>query len=100
MPRFGAGMSPEDIRLPAFVAKLMRAKTGHMIASFILLNHHLALRTLPKFILFLHATNDQPVTLPIMRILSAFAAVPLFALTALYLLCIEQHKTYAIGYSA
>ena len=93
-------MSPEDVGLPAFVAKLMRAKTGHMIASFILLNHHLALRTLPKFVLFLHATDNQPIALSFVDILSAFETVSLFALTALDLLCVEQHKACAIGHSA
>lgn len=93
-------MSPEDIRLPAFVAKLMRAEAGHMIATLILLNHHLALWTLPKFVLLLHDTNDQPITFPFVGVLSAFAAVPLLALITLYLLCIEQHKAYAVGHSA
>lgn len=88
-----------NIRLPAFVTKLMRAKTGHMIASFIFLNHHLALRAFSKLILFLHATDDQSVALPIVSVLSAFVTIPLFALTALYLIYIKQHKAYTIGYS-
>jgi hypothetical protein len=69
--------------LTAFVAKLMCAKTGHVVASFVSGHYHIALRAFPEAKFSFHVASDQFVARVTVYELPASGTMLLFADIAL-----------------